>query len=520
MKDGLFRRYVVTFAMTLVMCTVLLGVSLLYFSAQNFTGDKETVLRNAAERAQQSAREGIAVTEIGYIADEKLVDEFTLINESTGATVFLTDAKGHLLLCTEGGNCTHSSIPDKVLAIAARRGSYSSADYVNGFLHNKGSYLYGLPVYADGLPVAYVFTSTPITPLMSFLLDLLITFLVSSGTMMICSSAIIFYATKRLTSPLQDISRAAEQFGSGDFSARVVVEGDDEIANVGTAFNNMADSLSKFEAQRRNFVASVSHDLRTPMTTIGGYIDGILDGTIPHAQQAHYLEIVSDEVKRLSRLTTSLLDLTRMEEGKLIASIVNYNAWDVLLSVMCSAERRFAEKNINIPDLDVCSRFVLCDSDMLYQVLYNLVDNAIKFTPDSGTITVGIEADSAKTYIRVRNTGDGIPLGELQSIFDRFYKADKSRGLDKTGTGLGLYIVKNLVQQMGGDIHAESVVGEYSEFILSLKTGVNEKTKQQKIKLNAGSAKPARSKPAVSPKPVPKTPLTKPSLTSFFKKDK
>ncbi len=490
MKDGLFKRYIVTFAMTLVMCTVLLGVALLYFSAQNFTGDKELVLRNAAERALVSAREGMVVTEQGYVADERLFEEFSMINEATGATVFLTDAQGNVLVCTEGENCVHNQkVSQRVLEAAARRGSYSSADYLNGFLHNKGSYIYGLPVYVDGLPVAYVFTSLPITPLVSFLLDLLLTFLVSSGAMMICSSAIIFFATKRLTAPLREISRAAEQFGSGDFTARVTVEGYDEIANVAKAFNNMADSLSKFEAQRRNFVASVSHDLRTPMTTIGGYIDGILDGTIPPAQQNYYLQIVSDEVRRLSRLTTSLLDISRMEEGKLSTTIGNYNAWDVLLSVMCSAERRFAEKHINIPDLDVCARFVLCDSDMLYQVLYNLIDNAIKFTPEGGTISVGIEAEGGKTLIRVRNSGDGIAPEELEYIFDRFYKTDKSRGLDKTGTGLGLYIVKNLVQRMGGEIEAESKVGEYTEFILTLRTGTNEKAKQQKVRFPSVPAK-------------------------------
>ncbi|MEG2939378.1 MAG: HAMP domain-containing sensor histidine kinase [Oscillospiraceae bacterium] len=516
MKDGLFKRYIVTFALTLIMCTVLLGIALLYFSAQNFTDDKENILKNAAGRALVSASECMIVTDKGYIADVKLFDEFSLINESTGVTVFLTDAKGNVLVCTEGEKCIHNKqrVDERILMIAVKRGSYSSADYVDGFLHNRGSYIYGLPLYADGVPQAFVFTSSPITPLVSFLLDLLITFLVSCGAMLVCSSAIIFFATKRLTSPLREISVAAEQFGSGDFTARVAVDGDDEIANVGTAFNNMAESLSKFENQRRNFVASVSHDLRTPMTTIGGYIDGILDGTIPPARQKHYLEIVSDEVKRLSRLTSSLLDISRLEEGKMNINIENVNAWDVLLSVMCSAERRFAERSIKIPDLDVCARFVMCDSDMLYQALYNLVDNAIKFTPDGGTITVGIEADATRTEIRVRNSGDGIAPDELEKIFDRFYKTDKSRGLDKTGTGLGLYIVKTLVQRMGGEIDAKSMVGEYCEFTISLKTGIDGKAKQQKVRFNSSGIKSRRNFSEVPSK------SSKNTISSFFRKER
>ena len=158
---------------------------------------------------------------------------------------------------------------------------------------------------------------------------------------------------------------------------------------------------------------------------------------------------------------------------------------------------------------------MLCDSDMLYQVLYNLIDNAIKFTPEGGVISVGVEADGPKTYVKVRNTGEGIAPEELDYIFDRFYKTDKSRGLDKTGTGLGLYIVKNLVQRMGGDIRAESAPGEYTEFIITLRTGVNEKAKQQKVRFNSGGAKSKRSFAEVSPKPAAKA-----GLSGLFKKER
>lgn len=491
MKSSLFARYIRVFAITLITCTLLLGVSLMYFSAQNFSAEKQQILRAAAERVSAEAS-GLSLFDTRQLAREpQIKDVLGAVSESTGAVVYITDADGEVVICSEGPGCVHEGrVSSHIRTTAIKRGRYSSVGYLDAFFKSAGEYTYGVPFRVDGVIAGFVFASSPMSPLIAFLLDLMVNFLVSSGTMLLVSAIIIYFATKRLTRPLREISEAANRFGEGDFNARVSFEGEDEVGVLAASFNNMADSLAEFEHSRRSFVANVSHELRTPMTTIGGYIDGILDGTIPPEKQSHYLGIASDEVKRLSRLTTSLLNISRMEEGQFSLNIENFNAWDVVLSVMLSAEKRIAEKGIEVPDLNVDARFVNADRDMLHQVVYNLVDNAIKFTPEGGTLRVTVDTKGCNTVISVRNSGDGVPPDELTHIFGRFYKTDKSRGLDKTGTGLGLYIVKTLVGRMNGTVWAESEVGSYTEFFVSLPSGAAGKVKERRVRLRRQPEQP------------------------------
>lgn len=484
MKDGLFKKYISTFGMTLISCTLLLGLALLYFSAKNFTDEKQTLLRNSAERAKNIAIAGVKFASPKYEIDPSVADGFGVMYDATGVTTYISDISGRVLLCSEGDECMHiTGVSKQVIASTLKRGSYSNSGYFDGFFRSNGSYTYGEPLFKGDTVIGFVFVSLPITPLYSYLSDMMVTFLVSAGVMLFVAAVIIYFATRRLIFPLHEISVAAKDFGSGNFEARVPVTGSDEIAKLARSFNNMADSLTEFENMRRSFVANVSHELRTPMTTIGGYIDGILDNTIPPDKESHYLSIVSNEVKRLSRLTSSLLDITRIEEGAYTVNIVSCNVWEVILSVMGNAESRINDKNIVIPDLDATPKYALCDRDMLYQVIYNLTDNAIKFTPEHGTINVTATHGGGMIYIMVRNSGAGIKENEINHIFDRFYKIDKSRGLDRTGTGLGLYISKTLTQKMEGDLAAASVYGEYAEFTVSLKTGsVPEKNREPKSK--------------------------------------
>ena len=483
MKNRLLARYIIVFFCTLLVCTLVLGVALLYFSAQSFSSEKHLVLRTASEQAVEKLRDGLSVSDGTLVLDDGMQTVLQDIGGTTGTVVFVTDRGGSVVLCSEGDDCVHASrVGQKILNAAVQRGWYADTGYTDALFGRRAQYLFSLPIEQGGETVGFVFATSPLSPLVAFLFDLLVTFLVSTGTMLVASAVIIYYATRRLTQPLREISAAANRFGSGDFEARVAFEGGDEIGQVAAAFNDMADSLSEFERSRRSFVANVSHELRTPMTTIGGYIDGMLDGTIPPERWENYLGIVSDEVKRLSRLTTSLLNISRMEEGQEAVTLSNFNAWDVVLSVMWSAEKRIVEKGIEVPDLDVNARFVMADEDMLHQVVYNLVDNAIKFTPENGVISVSIEPEGDMTVLRIRNTGEGIAPEELGHIFERFYKTDKSRGLDRTGTGLGLYIVRTLVGRMGGVVSVTSEQGQYTEFAVSLPTGTAGKVREHRVR--------------------------------------
>lgn len=482
MRDGLFRRYISTFAFTLVTCTFLLGLAQLYFSVKNYTNERQQLLIAAAERVEEAAKNWTDPPYPTFLEKNTVLEDLRTIYQTTGVTTFITDSEGRVLVCSEGENCTHTTpVSEKIIATTIKQGSYSYTGYFDGFFRHQGAYLYGRPLFGDNGIAAFAFLSLPITPLFSHISNNIATFILSASFMLTIAMVIIYFATRRLTRPLHEISNAAISFGSGNFDARVSVTGNDAMAQLARSFNSMADSLTEFETMRRSFVANVSHELRTPMTTIGGYIDGILDSTIPPEKSEHYLSIVSSEIKRLSRLTSSLLDITRMEEGAYQVNIKSLNVWEVLLSVMSNAEHRILEKKLHIPDLDAEPRYALCDRDMLYQIIYNLFDNAIKFTPEEGTIEVKITAQGGLLHIAIRNSGGVISESELNHIFERFYKIDKSRGLDRTGTGLGLYIAKTLAQRMDGDLLADSIPGKYTEFVVTLKAAAApEKSKESR----------------------------------------
>ena len=268
------------------------------------------------------------------------------------------------------------------------------------------------------------------------------------------------YARKNST-PLQDMAKTATAFGHGNLKARASVPPDaaKEVQDLGLAFNNMAVSLEKSEYQRQEFVANISHELKTPMTTIGGYVDGILDGTIPPEQQRHYLQIVSDETKRLSRLVRSMLDISRLQEQEGIPEEkkTRFDVSECVGRVLITFEKPINSKNLDVqvdfPEHPVYTR--ACE-DYITQVIYNLMDNAVKFCPRDGTLGLSVRYAGNKVYVSISNTGTAIPPQELPLLFDRFHKLDKSRSQNRDGWGLGLYIVKTIICSHGEDISVTS----------------------------------------------------------------
>ena len=275
----------------------------------------------------------------------------------------------------------------------------------------------------------------------------------------------IFIMTYRLTRPLKSMSEAAKAMSKGDFSKRVPVTSDDEIGELAASFNMMTNSLSRLESMRRSFVGNVSHELKTPMTTIGGFIDGILDGTIKPEQQEYYLNIVSQEIKRLSRLVNGMLSVTRLESGEAELKPDKFDFYELLCTIMIGQEQRINKRGLVVSGLDSMESLTVCaDKDLIYQVVYNLVDNAIKFVDDGGQITVGLAADSENMVFTITNTGKGIPEKELPFVFERFYKGDKSRSHVKNSTGLGLYLAKTIVSAHKGKISVTSKEEQFTTF--------------------------------------------------------
>ena len=241
----------------------------------------------------------------------------------------------------------------------------------------------------------------------------------------------------------------------------------DEIGELAIAFNAMADSLAQAEQKRSEFVANVSHELKTPMTTIAGFADGILDGTIPPEKERESLQVISSETRRLSRLVRRMLELSRLQSSERVAAQEQFDVAEVLLRVLVSLESKITEKDLDVqtqlPDGPV---MVWGDPDAVTQVCY-LLDNAVKFSSPQGRLTLRITTKAGKAYIAIGNQGETIPPQQLTHIFDRFHKADSSRSTHKDGVGLGLYIVKTILNTYKEDITVTSQDG-FTEFTFTL----------------------------------------------------
>lgn len=288
---------------------------------------------------------------------------------------------------------------------------------------------------------------------------------------MLISAVFFYFISLRITNPVKKISEAVTEFSKGNFEKRVEYSSDNELGELAQNINNMASALENLENLRRGFVSDVSHELRTPMTTISGFVEGILDGTIPEENRDEYLKIVLSESKRLSRLVTTLLQISRLESGDVKANKTEFDINELVCQALLKFEMMITPKNIDVDlNIDDGKLMVTADRDSITQVLINLINNAVKFTPEGGKITIDVEKKDDKAYISVTNTGHGIEPEKLEYIWDRFYKTDESRSMDRTGVGLGLYIVKRIISMHGETITAQSVVNDYTKFTFTLST--------------------------------------------------
>ncbi len=284
------------------------------------------------------------------------------------------------------------------------------------------------------------------------------------------------------TKPIRDMSSAARKFAEGNFDARVHDTGrDDEIGELTEAFNTMADSLQQNEQRRREFIANISHELKTPMTTIAGYADGILDGVISPEEERQYLQIISGESRRLSRLVRRMLDVSQLQSMDLIKQKHPFDLSEAMRRVLVSMEKKITARgldvDVEIPEEEV---IVLGDSDLLTQVVYNLLENAAKFASQGSTLFLGLQKQGEKAVVTVRNQGETIDPEELPRIFERFHKTDKSRSEDKDGVGLGLYIVRTILEQHQEKITATSENG-VTTFSFTVQLAQEEKASSKSV---------------------------------------
>lgn len=403
------------------------------------------------------------------------------ISESTNCDVFIADKNGNAVVCPhmlDDFDLSHAKICEthqKIIVPSTylqrvKNGTVTEMSKL-GDSYEKYHCVSMMPLYVNHTYEGICVVASPVSSnLFTYVQKTFVMFLVSAAIALVLVTISVSIMTERIAKPIRNLERATKCYASGDFSYKVPeLNTNDELAGLITKFNAMATSLSQIENSRRSFVANVSHEFKTPMTTIGGFINGILDGTIPPEKQNYYLGIVSSEINRLSRMVNMMLNISKIETGNVDMKIEQFDISQKLVTTFLGFEQLISEKNIEVTGFDeLVPAVVHGDSAMIDQAIYNLADNAVKFTDDGGKITVNTASDNKFIYFAITNTGKGIPEKDLEKVFQRFYKVDQSRSTDVKSTGLGLYLIKSIIDLHNGTITLESEVNKYTRFTIRL----------------------------------------------------
>ena len=468
-----FGRTFSTTILILLLALILVGTS--------FQALVEDYLTESAVTELQQNSDALASLASAYYSEGPLLNRDFMVNldvasQVSGADAIIFNADGRVLLCSDVlTGCSHQGLRlnDSYLAKVLANGGDVATGTVPQ-LYDEPRFVVSSVIkdYVTGEALGVVVVSRPTYDTSAIMTKISNIFMMVSLFVMVLSFVVILIALKRQSDPLKQMATVARSSGHGDLDARVRLADDypEEVEDLALAFNNMAQELQKSEYQRKEFVANVSHELKTPMTTISGYVDGILDGTIPDERRRYYLQIVSDETKRLSRLVRSMLDISRLQDQSGIPDDkkVQFDVEEMMGQVLITFEKKITDKKLDVdvemPDHPV---YTFASQDMMTQVIYNLIDNAVKFCPEGGTLGLKIKPGGNKIYISVANDGETIPADELPLVFDRFHKIDKSRSQNRDGWGLGLYIVKTIVCSHGENISVSSRDGK-TQFTFTL----------------------------------------------------
>lgn len=484
MFKTIFSKLVIIFILILLIGFSITGAMLYYFLTNFVSSEKEGLLIQSAEKIAEvlsvyveNQDNQAAKQTFSYILQSYSVNTNSIIwiVNTNGDLVFTEPEVSEKLKQKFKDDAGHFKLPDER--------QYKKVLGGQTHVKERGSF-YGLfdgtgvawltieePVIYNKKVIAAVYFNTPMPEIHRVRTSVFRFFMLSVSASILISILLIYIFSLRISRPLKEINNAAKIIAGGEFRNRLHINTQDEIGELAESFNQMVTDLQNLEEMRRGFIANVSHELRTPMTSIRGFIEGIIDGTIPYEKQKDYLSIVRDETIRLNRLVNDLLDLAKMEAGEMKLTFKNFNINELIRRCIIKLENLIISKNIQIEAaFETDEIFVEADADAIERVIINLIHNAIKFTNDFGTIIITTSNKKDKVYIEIQDDGVGIDVEEINNVWERFYKSDKSRGRDKGGTGLGLAIVKNIINEHKQQIWLESELNIGTKFTFTLKS--------------------------------------------------
>ena len=459
-----FSRLFSLFAAVILLCLLLLGVSFRILLKDYLENEKREVLHtNAATLVDLAAAyEGTGELDAPW-GDFQIA--LTSASQAAGTDVMICNPDGEVRICAcREIDCIHKGqIVDPVLVknILAE-GEHFQEGTLTG-IYEESHYMEGMAIKNGEDVIGVLIVTSPRQEIGGVVMQSTILLFYVSVLVLVVAMIASYLLSRNQSRSIGQVAKAAVRLGRGELDTRVATGGKNtvEVDELAMAFNVMAESLAQSERQRQEFVANVSHELKTPMTTISGFMDGMLDGTIPQEKHGHYMRLVADEVRRLSRLVRNMLEISRLQaQGISEDKKRRFDLCETVGQVLISFERQVNAKkllmDVRLPDR---SLWVRADQDSITQVLYNLTDNAVKFCDEGGRLSIWLAAEGGKARVTVQNTGPTVPPEELPLLFDRFHKTDKSRSADREGVGLGLYIVKTILGGHGEDISVTSREG-------------------------------------------------------------
>lgn len=447
-KHTLFKRLLMIYSIPIVLSFILISVLLISLFDRYFVDNKKEILMEQSEKIANNMAEAYY---LGRLNLEALNEDINTLQKFLNASIWMIDEKGTIWLVSSDNDkqSLGKTINTKKLSLLFRGHYMVERGNFYGLL-KENALTVGYPIFVGERFRGGVFIHASLPELKKTLNGL---YRITIGLILMALILVyigLYIQIKRITNPLKEIREATSKVASGDFQKRLSIKTNDEIEELGNSFNYMAESLEKIEENRRNLVANISHDLRTPMTSIIGFVEGIIDGTIPKDSHKKYLNVILDESKRMVRISNELVELSNMQQGITQVNKTDFDINELIRRKLVSLERAITQKELEVI-LKMESEKCWVTSDYIYveRIVQNLLDNAVKFTSEKGSIIVSTVKGNSKVNVEICNTGDEISQSELIKIWDRFHKGDSSRGQHKGGFGLGLAIVREMINQLG-----------------------------------------------------------------------
>ena len=450
MFNSIFKKQLVLYMGVLAVSFLLTSVALTQAFRMYFTTQKEKALMAQGEKISQMFPRALRPGFFNEIYVNQIVNQLNIIYEYLDASfIIVSIADSEFVVVTVSEDIdpayknTAVNLPQLVPVMEGKQVT-AQGRLGDFYRHPVLSVAYPIQMGADTIGAVIMNTSLPELQqtigeayrliLLGLLLSIIITYV------------FIYFSSKAISRPIMEINRAAKVIANGEFEKRIAVQSSDEIGQLAESFNDMAADLNEQENIRREFIANISHDFRSPLTSIRGFLTAINDGVVPGDKVGHYLEIVLEETERLTKLANDILDINAADYSKTVLTKETFDLNDLIRKTAGNFETRIMSKKINIRAVLEDNIWVVADYEKIRRIIHNLMDNAVKFTPENGEILIETTLKNKKVYVNISDTGKGIDENEKKRLFDRFYKSDVSRGEDKAGSGLGLSIVREFIR--------------------------------------------------------------------------